>query len=394
MESVFYIGIAMVAGLVFNRLAKLVHLPNVTGYLVAGVLIGPFALNLINADSIAEMTTITNVALGFIAFSIGGSFKIENIKLIGGKVLIITALEACVASLFVFLIMLALKRPMEETLCLAAIAAATAPAATLMVIKQYKASGPVTNMLLPVVAMDDAVCLILFSVLSSVAAVIGNGTQLSVSAMILDPLKEICLALLLGAALGFAVAGCDRLFKSRANRTSVVVCAVFLGTALAEKFSLSSLLVCMMISAITVNFTKDYEKMLEVCDRWTPPIFMLFFVISGAGLDFSVLARREVLITGIAYVLFRAAGKYLGATAGSAITKAEKNIVKYLGFALLPQAGVAIGLSGLVGSIIPQYGAEIRTIILCGTLIYELTGSIISKLALQRAGEIPKATAK
>lgn len=388
METVLYLGIAMVAGLVFNRLAKLAHLPNVTGYLVAGLLIGPCVFKILPSDAVDSMNIITGVALGFIAFSIGGSFKLENIRAIGPKVLLITAMESCGASLTVFLAMLALRRPMPEALCLAAIAAATAPAATLLIIKQYKANGPVVDMLLPVVAMDDAVCLILFSVLSSIAAVIENGTGLSVGRMLLSPLKNIGLSLLLGAALGALVALCDRLFKSRANRSSVIVCATFLGVALADRLGLSSLLVCMMCSAVMVNFTKDYDRMLEVCDRWTPPLFMLFFVISGAELDLGVLAEKEVLLTGITYVVIRGVGKYFGATAGSAITRANKNVTKYLGFTLLPQAGVAIGMSGLVGSILPAYGAEIRTIILCGTLIYELVGPVIAKTALQKAGDI------
>ena len=388
METVLYLAIAMAAGLVFNRLAKLAHLPNVTGYLVAGLLIGPCVLNILPAGALEQMNVITGAALGFIAFSIGGSFKIDNLKLIGPKVLLITVFEACGASLVVFLAMLAIRRPVPEALCLSAIAAATAPAATLLVIKQYKARGPVVDMLLPVVAMDDAVCLILFSILSSIAAVIENGSELSVAGMLLEPVRDIFFALLLGAALGAVVALCDRLFKSRANRSSVIVCAVFAGVALADRLGLSSLLVCMMCSAVMVNFTKDYDRMLEVCDRWTPPLFMLFFVISGAELDLTVLAQKAVLLTGLTYVLTRSVGKYCGATAGSVLTRAHKNVKKYLGLTLLPQAGVAIGMSGLVGGILPAYGAEIRTVVLCGTLIYELAGPLVAKVALQKAGEI------
>lgn len=388
MDVLLYLGIAMTAGLIFNRIVKEFNLPNVTGYLLAGLIIGPYVLNLVPEVAVEQMGIITNVALGFIAFSIGGSFKISNIKAIGGKVLVITFFEACMASLLVTLAVMMFGFPVPVALSLGAIAAATAPATTLLVARQYNAKGPVTSMLLPVVAMDDAICIILFSVMTSIASVIANGTKLSVGEMILDPVREIGLSLVLGAAVGFVVAFCSKLFKSRANRIAVIVCSIFLCVALADKFELSSLLVCMMNSAIMVNFSKESDKMLDVCDRWTPPLFLLFFVISGAELNLSVL--KEIGLLGIIYLVARTLGKYLGATSGSAIVKADKNIVKYLGLTLIPQAGVAIAMSQLVITVLPQYGEQIRAVILAATLVYELTGPLITKAALSKAGEIKK----
>lgn len=378
----------MTAGLIFNRIVKKFNLPNVTGYLLAGLLIGPYVLDLFPSEAVSEMSLVTNTALGFIAFSIGGSFNIANIKAIGGKVLVITIFESCMASLFVTLAVLLFRFPVPVALALGAIAAATAPATTLLVARQYHANGPVTRMLLPVVAMDDAVCIILFSVLTSIAAVIENGTELSIAEMILDPLREIGLSLVLGAGLGLVVAFCSRAFKSRANRIAVIVCSIFLGVALSDKWDLSALLVCMMNSAVMVNVSKESDKMLDVCDRWTPPLFLLFFVISGAQLNLSVLPQIGLL--GILYLAARTLGKYLGATTGSTIIKADKNIRKYLGLTLIPQAGVAIAMSQMVIDVLPTYGEQIRAVILSATLVYELTGPLITKMALTKAGEIQK----
>ena len=386
MEILLYLGIAMSVGLVFNRIVKKFGLPNVTGYLVAGLVIGPYVLNIVPEVAVEEMGLITNVALGFIAFSIGGSFRIADIKAIGGKVLVITFFEALTASLLVTLALMLFGFDLPLALSLGAIAAATAPATTLLVARQYKAKGPVTNMLLPVVAMDDAICIVLFSIMTSIASVIANGTTLSVLEMILDPLREIGFSLLLGAAVGFGVALCSKAFKSRANRIAVIVCSIFLCVSLADKFELSSLLVCMMNSAIMVNFSKESNKMLDVCDRWTPPLFLLFFVISGAELNLEILPQIGVI--GIIYLVARTLGKCLGATAGSAIIKADKQVIKYLGFTLIPQAGVAIAMSQLAITILPAYGEQIRAVILGATLIYELTGPLVTKVALTKAGEI------
>jgi len=386
MTALLALGLAMVFGLIFNRIAKKLYLPNVTGYLLAGILIGPFILNILSVEMLPQLNIIVEVALGFVAFSIGGEFKLSYIKKIGTSVLAITCFEAVGATIITTIGLLALGFDISIALTLGAIAAATAPAATLMVVRQYKAKGPVTDILLPVVAMDDAVALFLFSIFFSIAKVLASGAEMSWLSMILTPLKEIGLSLGVGAVLGFLLSFTLRFFNSRANRICLIICSVILGTALADILGGSSLLLCMATAAIMANTFPQYEKILEINDSWTPPIFLLFFVISGAEIDFSVVPTVGLL--GIAYLVLRSCGKYFGAGIGSTLTKRESTIRKYLGIALLPQAGVAIGMSQIVTAEFPQYGAQIRAVVLMATLIYELVGPILTRMALTRAGEI------
>lgn len=388
MITFLYIGIAMAFGLLFNRLTKLVNLPNVTGYLVAGLLIGPFVLNILPDTAVSDMSVISEVALGFIAFSIGGEFRFADIKKIGKSVIIITLFQALLAAAAVTAAVLAFGYDAPLAFTLGAIATATAPAATLLVVRQYNAKGPVTNMLLPVVALDDAIGLILFAIMLSVSQVLADGTQLTFSGMVLEPLKEIVFSLLIGSALGLIMTFAISFFKSRANRSCVVICFVLVGVALADLFDLSSLLLCMMISAIFVNFSRFSAPVMECCDRWTPPLFLMFFVLSGAELDISVLPTVGLL--GVIYLIARSLGKYFGAYFGALTVKSNPAIRKYLGFSLLPQAGVAIGMSLIVVEKLPQYGKEIRAVVLAATLIYELIGPLVTKVALTKAGEIPK----
>ena len=274
-------------------------------------------------------------------------------------------------------------------ICLGAIATATAPAATLMVIRQYNAKGPVTDMLMPVVALDDAIGLIVFSVSISVAKILFSGSEINIGHMLLEPLREIGLSLLIGAIIGELLTLFLGFFHSRSNRLTSIICAVFLGTAIAEIFSLSSLLLCMSIGAMMANFYRESEKMLDLTEHWTPVVFLLFFVISGAELDLMVLPTVGLL--GAMYLLFRSLGKYFGAFAGAAMVKSDKNVRNYLGVALLPQAGVAIGMSQIVVSTLPdEYGTKIRAVVLCATLVYELFGPLLTKLILTHAGEIQK----
>ncbi len=392
----------LAAGLILSRVVKLVNLPNVTGYLVAGLLIGPCVGRLITKETLASFTVLTNIALGFVAFSIGGEFKLEHIKQIGVRAICITFFEALAA---VFTVMLGLtlvhfifggeSAPTPLILVLGAEAAATAPAATLMVVKQYKAHGPVTDALLPVVALDDAIGLMIFSVCIAIAKVFADeNATLSFSAVVLKPLLEIVLSLGIGAVIGVALSLCMKFFKSRANRLTLMLASVILGIActelLSKWLSLSSLLVCMMIGALFANMRDDSIKILEGIERWTPPLFMAFFVISGANLQLNMLL--QVGIVGIVYILFRVAGKYLGARIGATVVKADENIKKYLGIALIPQAGVAIGMAVAVAAE-PQmaaYSDKIVTVVLCATLVYELVGPLLTKMALTRAGEIEK----
>ena len=387
-----YVAIAMAVALVFNRFAKLVGLPNVTGYLIAGLLIGGSVLNIVPRGVSETLNIISDVALGFIAFSIGGEFKLESIKKIGGSALTITFFQALSATLFVDVALLLLGFEVPLAITLGAIATATAPAATLMVVRQYKAKGPVTQVLLPVVALDDAVGLVVFAVSMSAAHIFADGAAISVKTVLVEPLIEIIGSLAIGAALGAVVALCMKLFASRANRLSVILCAVLAGTAIADMFGLSSLLLCMSIGALFANLTHDIDRLLDANDVWTAPLFMLFFVLSGADLDLSVLPTVGLL--GVAYILARSLGKYIGTFAGSAIVHADKNIRNYLGVALLPQAGVAIGMSHVVASELPAYGAKISAVVLSATLIYELVGPLLTKAVLIKAGEItlpPKA---
>ena len=386
MNVLLALAIAMAMGLLLSRVIKLIHLPNVTAYLIAGLLVGPFVLNVLTAEMNAELAIISDVALGFIAYSIGSEFKLSYLKEIGAKPMVITLFEGCTASLMVFVTLVILGQPMPLCLALGAIAAATAPAATLMVVRQYKANGPVTKMLLPVVAMDDALGLMLYAIMMAVARTIERGTALTVTTLLLKPLGEICGSLALGVALGLVLVYVLRFFHSRGNKLTLTIMMVFTAVGLSSMWGLSSLLVCMMLGATMVNLCQQSNVMLEQCDRFTPPLFLLFFVLSGANLDLAVLPT--VGIVGIAYVISRAVGKTLGGTMGAAVEKCDPNIIKYLGLTLIPQAGVAIGMARMSMTALPEYGAVINAVVLAGTLIYELTGPVITKIALTKAGEI------
>ncbi len=380
------LAVAMAVGMAMTRVIKLIHLPNVTAYLIAGLLVGPFILNVLTPEMNNMLSIVSDVALGFIAYSIGGEFKLSYIKEIGVKPLVITAFEGCVASLLVFLTLQVLNQPLPLCLALGAIAAATAPAATLMVVRQYKADGPVTKMLLPVVAMDDALGLMLYAIMMAIARAIDSGEALSVMTLFVKPMLEIVVSLGLGVVIGIAMVFFLRFFHSRGNKLTMTILVVFLAVGISSMFDLSSLLVCMMVGATMINISNDSTALLEQCDRFTPPLFLLFFVLSGANLDVSVLPT--VGVVGAAYVLSRAIGKALGATIGAKIEKCDKNIVRYLGFTLIPQAGVAIGMARMALTDLPEYGATINAVVLAGTLIYELTGPVITKIALTKAGEI------
>ncbi len=376
----------MAAGLLLTRVVKLVNLPNVTGYLIAGLLIGPYFLGAISKEAAEGLSIITTVALGFIAFSIGGEFKLDHIKQIGSKAITITVFQAMAAVLLVDVTLIAFGFELPVALTLGAIATATAPAATLMVVRQYKAKGEVTNTLLPVVAMDDAIGLMVFSISIAIASSISSGEQMGVVSMLIKPMLEIVMSLLTGAVIGFLVALCMRFFKSRANRLCICIAAVILGVGLAKRFELSDLLLCMAIGAVFVNMRDDAHNILDGTDAWTPPLFMLFFVISGAELDLAVLPAVGLL--GILYLVARSLGKYFGAYLGATVVKASPNIRKYLGITLLPQAGVAIGMAQMAMSVLPEHGSQIQAVVLCATLVYELVGPVLTKMALIKCGEI------
>ena len=394
MQTLLIIAIAMAAGLALSRLMKILNLPNVTGYLIAGVLIGPYVFKLVSAEQIKELKLVTSTALGFIAFSIGGEFKLQFLKKLGAQIIIITLAQAAVT---VLLVIFALRfmpgeHSLPRALLLGAIAAATAPAATLLVVRQYKARGPVTDTLLPVTAFDDAIGLMIFSVCLALAIAFSSGKGITASSVLLEPLREIGLSLLTGGVMGALLAVSMRFFRSNANRLSLMLASVFACVALSEVWELSSLLTCMMLGCTFANMRRDSVRVLEIIDGWTPAIFMLFFVFSGAELDFSILTT--VGLIGVVYLIARSIGKYFGSYFGAAVSKSDKNVKKYLGITLLPQAGVAIGMAQMVAAS-PELPAELAsqvvTVALFATLVYELIGPVLTKLALKKAGEINEA---
>lgn len=399
------ISVILLTGLLFTKIAKVLHFPNVTGYLVGGLIIGPSILGLVNKDMLSGLNILCDVALGFIALTIGFNFKVSYFKKVGAKPFIIALFESLMASVFVFCAVMIYSfiagkdalggQPVVFALMLASIASATAPAATLLVIKQYKAKGEVTDNLLSVVAIDDAVALIIFGFSMTFALRIFNHTSGgNIALSIITPFLEIILSLVLGIVLGIVLVILIHFFKGRSNRICCVIAICFAGIGLdqlinnAFSLNLSTLLTCMMIGAVLVNFSNHIQDVTPLIDRFTPAIYMLFFVVSGADLELK--AVLSVGIIGIIYIIFRVLGKYIGAIIGSVISKAGKNTTKYLGWCLIPQAGVALGLSGLVATTFTNspIGSQIRTIILCATLIYELIGPLVVKITLTKAKEI------
>lgn len=415
MEYLLSIGIAMFAGLLMTRLTKRFNLPDVTSYLVAGLLIGPLCLGALGIPNLGfqsfefveEMGLICDTALGFIAFSIGSEFRLSSLKKIGKQATIIAIFQALTATVFVDLGLLALhlvlgdKLPVSTCLILGAIATATAPAATMMVVNQYKAKGPLTDILLPIVALDDAVGLIVFAVSTGVAKALSSGS-ISLVSVLVNPLVEIVASLGMGALLGGVFSYVEQFFHSRSKRLSLAVAFVFLCVALSMlsfelpggvEIGFSSLLVCMMCGTMFCNICDFSEEIMYRTERWTAPLYVLFFVLSGAELDLRVFADLAVVGIGIVYIAARSAGKITGASISARAMKCESTICKYLGITLLPQAGVALGMSVTVAADFGAEGAIIRNIVLFSVLIYELVGPVMTKMALSAAGEIsPNAT--
>lgn len=381
-----YLAICLFAGLIAGKVVKQIKLPNVTGYLIIGIIVGPCCLKLVPREVVESFDIISEMALGFIAFSIGGEFKLDYLKKIGKSPIVIAIFESFVAVLFVDTVLIATGHSVPFSLCLGAIAAATAPAATLMVVRQYKADGPVTRTLLPVVAIDDATALMAFGISVAVAKALTATGGSSFLATLLDPVYEIGGAFLFGGLLGVGLAFLTRFYHSRSNRLSGAIAFIFLCEGVCDLAGFSSLLACMVMSAVFVNLSNEYGKVFEQVDRITPPLFMLFFLVSGADLDIYIIPT--VGMVGILYVVFRVIGKVIGSSIGSALSHTDPVVRKWLGFTLIPQAGVAIGLSSIAMQVVPAYGEQIRAVILCGTVIYELAGPVITKLALTKAGEI------
>lgn len=408
MNELLSVAVAVIAGLVMTRLIKPLHLPDVTAYLLTGVAIGPYLLGSLgieglgfcSAENISALSAVSETALGFIAFAIGNEFRLGELKKTGKAATVIGILQAFAAAVVTDIALIAMhfaipeKLSLSAAITLGAIATATAPAATLMVVRQYKAKGELTNLLLPIVALDDAVGLVIFAVSFGIAKALDSGI-VDIYSVIIDPLLEIVLSLLLGAILGYVLTILERKFLSNSNRLSLTIGFVFLTVALsALKFEIgpvtvgfSSLLVCMMLGTVFCNTCPLSFDLMERADKWTAPLFIFFFVISGAELELSVFGEFTTMLIGIIYVLSRAAGKYFGAYAGCKITNQNKKVTQNLGIALFPQAGVALGMC-VTASTLEGDGEIIRNIVLFAIFIYEIFGPMLTKDALKRAGDI------
>ena len=407
MSTLLSLSVAILAGLLMTRVFKPLKLPAVTAYLIAGVLIGPYCLGRLDIEglgftsyeNVERLSLVSEVALGFIAFSIGNEFRMSELKHTGKQAAVIGVLQALAATLLVDLALLVIAAltdvlTVAQAITLGAIATATAPAATLMVVRQYKAKGPLVDILLPIVALDDAVGLIVFAVSFGIAKAMNVGAFDMVSILV-NPLLEIVCSLALGAVMGWLLTQLEKLFNSNTNRLNMTIAFVFLTAALAMqeieigpvKIGFSSLLVCMMLGTVFCNLCPLSDEIMAKADRWTSPLFAAFFVISGAELELSVFADKMIVLVGIVYIVARSLGKYLGAHYSAKLMHCQPTICKYLGIALLPQAGVALGMCVTA----KELGAEgdlIRNITLFAILIYELVGPMLTKLALIDAGEI------
>ena len=417
MATLLVTSIALLAGLLMTRVFKYLKLDfrDVTAFLIAGLMVGPYCLGRTGIDGLGFSTmadvdglsVLTNTALGFIAFAIGNEFRLSQLKQTGKQAFVIGIFQALMAALLVDASMILLHfilgeevLPLPATITLGAIASATAPAATLMVVRQYKAKGPVTDLLLPIVALDDAVGLIIFAVSIGIAQAMEGGT-LNVISVIVNPLLEIVCSLILGALMGLLLTELEKIFFSNSNRLSLSIAFVIMTIALASirielgsvEISFSSLLVCMMLGTVFCNMSEFSADIMGRADKWTAPLFATFFVVSGAGLELSVFRYPAIIMIGIVYIVIRCLGKFFGASLSSRATHCSETVQKYLGITLFPQAGVALGMVVSAQCLGDESASLIRNIILFSVLVYELIGPMLTKMALTKAGEIVEASA-
>ena len=385
------LAVILLSGFLVTRLTKLLKLPNVSGYIIAGILIGPHLLNLVPQNILDGMGFVSDIALAFIAFGIGRFFKKETLKETGGSVILITISEALLAGILVTVTMYFVFRlDFALALLLGAIATATAPASTLMTINQYHARGKFVSVLLQVVALDDVVCLLVFSVAAAVVNASRDGS-VSISDVLL-PIAYNIGAMILGVIFAWILSRLLGPKRSTDNRLILAI-AMLLGlSGLCSIFDISPLLSCMIFGAVYMNKTKDDELYRQI-NHFTPPVMSVFFVMSGMNLDVGALSAFGIV--GVVYFLVRIIGKYIGAYLGCLAVKSEKNVRNYLGIALIPQAGVAIGLAYLAERILPEdIGNLLMTIVLASSVLYELIGPVSAKFALIRSGAIRKRTDK
>lgn len=411
------IPIVMIAGLLMTRILRPLKLPEVTAYLLAGIIVGPFVLGRLGFEFEGEkiffgiseemingkaLKMVTAVALGFIAFSIGNEFRLSELKKIGKPAMVIGIVQAVVATAVVDIVLVIVhfiapdKLSISAAIVLGAIASATAPAATLMVVKQYNAHGELTSLLLPIVALDDAVGLIIFAVSNGIGQALEPGGTLSAITILANPVIEIVLSLGTGAVLGVLFAFVSKMFKSRHNNVMLAITFVILAVGISEieytfaggaKIGFSELLVCMMMGTIYCNVSKTSEMTMDNTDKWTPVVFLLFFVISGAELDLTVFTDGIIMLIGVIYILFRCVGKYVGTYGSCCLMKCSKNARNYLGITLFPQAGVALGMCAIAAETL-QDGQLVKSIVLFAVLVYEIVGPLLTKIALTASGDI------
>ncbi len=409
MSTLLSVSIALLAGLLMTRAFKPFKFPAVTAYLIAGILIGPYCMGRLGIaglgfsshDAVNALSLVSEVALGFIAFSIGSEFRISDLKKTGKQALVIGVFQALAATFLVDIALLVVhfimpnKLSVPQLITLGAIATATAPAATLMVVRQYKAKGPLTDLLLPIVALDDAVGLIIFAVSFGIAKSLISG-KVDLVSIIINPLVEIVCSLVLGAIMGWILTQLEKMFNSNTNRLNITITIVILTTALSMlefhvgpvHIGFSALLVCMMLGTVFCNICPLSHDLMEKADKWTSPVFALFFVVSGAELELGVFSDLAIVIIGIVYIVFRSSGKYIGSYVSAKATSCSPSICKYLGITLLPQAGVALGMCTIAAANLPGQGDLIRNITLFAVLIYELAGPLMTRQALTAAGDI------
>ena len=408
MSSLLSVAVAVLAGLLMTRLVKVFKLPDVTAYLLAGVLIGPYCLGALGIEGLGftgqaaleTLSILSEVALGFIAFAIGNEFRLGQLKSTGRQACVVGISQAFAAAVLVDIALVVVhlimpdKLSLSQAITLGAIATATAPAATLMVVKQYKAKGELTDLLLPVVALDDAVGLVVFAVSFGIARSLQSGAVDLIS-ILLNPMIEIVLSLALGAIMGWVLTQLEKLFHSNTNRLNLVIAFVLVTVALSMvefhigpvEICFSSLLVCMMLGTMFCNLCPLSHDLMEKSDRWVSPLLALFFVVSGAELELNVFADIAIVGIGLVYILFRSLGKYYGSYFSTKWAKCSPNVCKYLGITLLPQAGVALGMA-MTAHQLGAEGALIRNIVLFSVLIYEVFGPMLTKMALTKAGDI------
>jgi Kef-type K+ transport system membrane component KefB len=385
-KIIIEVAIMLFTGIFFGRIAKFARLPNVTGYLIAGLLLGPSFLNFLHINMVNGFSVISDMALGFISFSIGSEFNLKYFKKVGIAPVIIAITESFGAIILVTLALIIFGFDIKLSILLGAIAAATAPAQTIMVINQYKAKGALTSMLMSVVAIDDAVALIGFGFATTIVKMMSTSLSTNIFLSILTPIYGILVSFILGGLASILMRLIFRWFKKSSNRLCIIIAFILITYWLAELVNGSPLLSCMALGGVLVNIYGDIDSVVKITEDFSPPMFMIFFVISGAGFEISALSGIGLI--GLLYVIMRMIGKIAGAWIGGKITKQDDKICKYLGPTLMPQAGVALGLIVVSGNLIPEYAVQIRVIILCSTFIYSIIGPVAAKFALEKSGEI------